>query len=289
MAKISFETMVSNPPENNGGNGGANIGFFALKNDGDVATVRILHDSINDFDIMTCHNVKLNNKFRKVACLRDPREPVENCPLCSQNNQVQQRIFIHMIEYVKTADNQVIAKPVVWERSAYQYGNKLKTMIEEYGPLSECIFRIKRNGAAGDMQTDYEMMFGNPSIYPESIYRKDPAIIETFKNYSALGVIVLDKDYNEIKEYIATGNFPAKVANAQPNTQAGTVAPAPQGYTPAQATMPPVDAPVSNEVPNTYNTTPNTNAQPARMPWEAPGTNTAGIYGSERPVRNRTY
>ena len=146
MARISFETMVSNPPESGTTNTPTNgVSFFALKNDGDVATVRILHDSVADFDIMTCHNIKLNNKLRKVACVRDPREPVENCPLCAQNNQVWQRIFIHMIEYVKNPDNQVIAKPVVWERSAYQYGNKLKTMIEEYGPLSDCIFRIKRN------------------------------------------------------------------------------------------------------------------------------------------------
>lgn len=259
MARISFE--VAQETENQSTNNSNNVGFFTLKNDGDEAIVRIMHDSTADFDIITCHPVKVGDKFRKVNCIRDPRDPMDNCPLCANGAQIQQRFFIHMIQYEKDAQGQVTAKPVVWERAAGDYGVKLKTLIEEYGPLSDVVFKIRRNGKAGDMNTTYEILFGNPSIYRPDLYPKKP---ELFEGYSACGTIVIDRDYNDIAQFVATGSFPQAPSNNQATAPVNT----------AQAARAAIDVVVDDAPPApaaypqpAYPVAPNTNQ---RAPWEAP-------------------
>ena len=202
MAKVSFNAAMSTTATRE--SSGNSVGFFSLKNDGDEAIVRIMHDSVEDFDIVTLHPITLGGKYRSVSCIRDAREPMDNCPLCSSGAKIMSKIFIHMIQYTTDANGQIEAKPVVWERSI-SYATKLKNDIDEYGPLSNCIFKIKRNGKAGDMQTTYEMKLGNPNMYNESSY---PKLEGVFDNYSACGTVVLDKNYDEIATYVATGNFP---------------------------------------------------------------------------------
>ena len=203
MAKVSFDTAVSNM-NSEATNSNNSIGFLSLKNDGDEAIVRIMHDSVDDFDIVTVHPISVGGKFRSVSCIREPRDPMDNCPLCKSGAKIMSRIFIHMIQYTTNENGQIEAKPVVWERSI-SYATKLKNDIDEYGPLSNCIFKIKRNGKAGDMQTTYEMKLGNPAMYNEASY---PKIENAFTNYSACGTVVLDKNYDEIAEFLATGKFP---------------------------------------------------------------------------------
>lgn len=254
MAKMSFDTAVSsmNAESNNNTN---SIGFFSLKNDGDEAIVRIMHDSVNDFDILTTHPITVGGKYRSINCIREPRDPMDNCPLCKKGTKVQSRIFIHMIQYVTNAQGQIEAKPVVWERSI-SYATKLKNDINEYGPLSNCIFKIKRNGKAGDMQTTYDMRLGNPSMYNEANY---PKLVDAFNGYSACGTIVLDKNFDEIAAFIATGSFP-EVSKADTTTPTNDVAentytpntatpreswsaPTTGGYTPNGTSAMPTDAP----------------------------------------------
>lgn len=217
MAKVSFETVQSMANENNGSGNG--VGFFSLKNDGDEAIVRIMHDSVADFDILTCHSAKVGDKFRKINCIRNPLDSVDNCPLCAKGEKIQQRFFVHMIQYEKDAQGQIISKPVVWERSAGEYGTKLKNMIAEYGPLSDCIFKVKRNGRAGDMGTTYELMFGNPSIYRADLYPKKP---ELFDGYSACGTVVIDKDFSALSQFASTGRFPESGSTSAVATPAPT-------------------------------------------------------------------
>lgn len=269
MARISFETAQSTISENTGNS----VGFFSLKNNGDEAIVRILHDSVNDFDILTTHQINFGGKYRKVSCIRDPRDPIANCPFCAQGTPLQQRFFIHMIQY-ENVNGQITAKPVVWERSANEYGNKLKTMIEEYGPLSECIFKIKRNGAAGDMNTTYEILFCNPNVYRSDLYPKDTS---SFDNYNALGTVVLDKNYNEITEYLATGSFP----------QSTSAESAPQVSSTNRTYDSSLDVVEDNNTPNAEAS--------SRMPWESQTSNSpqrvSTTYSNTPPVNrpNRSY
>ena len=60
------------------------VGYFKI-NDGEEAIVRFNYSSPKEFDIVTIHNIKVGDRFRKVSCLRvDGREPLDNCPLCAK-------------------------------------------------------------------------------------------------------------------------------------------------------------------------------------------------------------
>lgn len=272
MARISFDTLQETVSTNSGDNNNG-IKLFALKNDGDVAIVRIMHDSVADFDILTTHKIKVGDKWRSISCIRDPREPIDNCPLCKNNEKIQQRFYIHMIQYTQEPNGQIVATPVVWDRTAGEYANKFKTLIEEYGPLSDLIFKIKRNGKAGDMGTTYEILMGNQSIYPAESYPK----INAFDSYSALGRIVLDKNYNEINSFLATGTFPQN----NNNTNANQVADGNMNNNVAPNYTPPVNQGTytGNAPMNTVPT--NNTGAPTSMPWD----NNSAAPTMNRPVR----
>lgn len=250
MARISFEAVQNDT--NTGGGNNDGIKIFSLKNDGDEAIVRIMHDSVEDFDIITTHPVKIGDKYRKVSCIRDPREPMDNCPLCKAGVKIQQRFYIHMIQYIVDNNGAVIAKPVVWERAAGQYATKIKTLIDEYGPLSDSIFKIRRNGKAGDMDTTYEILYGNPTIYRADLYPKD---VNLFNGYTALGTKVLDRSFEDISQFMATGNFPLR-------DKTGTVV-TPQVPVSTPTTPEPVVTMPYTAVPTPTYTTPPTVSAPA--------------------------
>lgn len=274
MARMSFDTYQEAATVLNQNNGDG-IKMFGLKDDGHEAVVRIMHDSTEDFDIGTCHKVKIGDRYRKVGCLRDPREPVDKCPLCKSGAKIEQRIFIHMLRYDKNEAGQVTVTPVVWERTAREYANKLKNMIQEYGPLSDCIFKIRRNGKAGDMSTTYELLYANPTVYRPELYPKDE---KAFEGYSAFGKVVMDKTFDEISEYLATGQFPQR-QNAT-NNNAGPVNEQPTyGVAPTPTTNPltipnnvpygggyvPQAAPAPTAAPQGYTPT-TTTAEPVARP-----------------------
>lgn len=199
---------------------GPYVGFFTLKNDGDEAIVRIMHDSPEDFDILAVHQTTVDGKFRNVSCLRSPSDPMDMCPFCAANKKFATRLYIHLIQYVRDENNQIVAQPKVWERST-AYAKQLAEYINEYGPLSDMIFKIKRSGAKGSMDTTYTIIPANAKLYPEDIYVKDA---EALADYQALGHAVLDKNYEEM----------IAMLDGAPTTQQ-SAAPARPAYTPAPA------------------------------------------------------
>ena len=214
MAQVKFSDVNTNEQYSNT----SQVGFFGLKNDNDEAIVRFMHDSTDSFDILTVHNIAINGKYRKVNCIRDPHEPIEKCPLCQNGTQIQQRLFIHLIQYIKDERGIIVPVPKVWERSM-QYASTLKSFIDNYGPLSDMLFKVVRHGAAGNMKTTYEILpIMNKTVYRDDIYVKNA---EAFNDYKVLGSIVMDKDYSELNSYITTGVFPDKSNNnySQPMSQ----------------------------------------------------------------------
>ena len=215
MAQIDFYSIQNN--ENSNGN---SVGFFSLKSDGDEAIVRFAHDSVESFEILTTHDITLNGKFRKVNCIRDPEEPIENCPMCASGKNVKQRIYIRMVQYVVDQNTgNIVAMPKVWDRPA-SYARKLKSLMDEYGTLTDFVFKIKRHGASGSRETSYDILFCNPTNYDVNRYVKD---FSAFDNYHALGSVVLNKNFDELFTFETTGSFPAKeeqrtVANNIPAT-----------------------------------------------------------------------
>lgn len=238
MAQISFES-ASQMESSRANSGPGSFDFFTLKNDGDEAIVRIMHDSVADFPIFTVHEVNVEGKFRKVNCIRDAHEPVANCPLCKASKPITNRFFIHMLQYKQQDDGSMVPTPVIWDRSM-AYASKLKGMLDEYGPLSECLFKIKRHGAAGSMDTTYDILFCSPRIYNDAAY---PRMTDPFKDVKLLGTVILDKDFNDLSAFLATGSFP----KAQQVNNSPVASPSAPEYTPKETyTAPPVN-PVRNE------------------------------------------
>lgn len=216
MARISFEEFQEVSQKENNYNGGNSPQFFSLRNDGDEAVVRIMHDSPNDFDIIGVHSVKVGDRFRKVGCVRSTNQPVDVCPLCKAGTQFQYRFYVHMLQYFNDENGNVVCKPVIWDRAAKSMSRELMDKLNEYGPLSDVIFKIKRSGAHGDMKTTYSINFANPSVYRPDLYKKDE---EAFKDYTAFGTVVMDKSAEEINQFMQTGEFPKRESNKDVNIQ----------------------------------------------------------------------
>lgn len=195
MAKIKFYD-VDNVTSSSDNPQRSSVGFFSLKNDGDEAIVRIMHDDVESFDIHTCHVVQIDGRFRNVECIREPMSPVSDCPMCASKEKITTKLFIKMIQYVRDEQTgQIKANPVIWDRGI-SYAKILKNLLDEYGPLSENIFKIKRSGAAKSMDTTYSIMLGSPMVYKKEMY---PIIPNAFDNYSVLNnIVVLNKNYDEM-------------------------------------------------------------------------------------------
>lgn len=276
MAQISYEDVKANDNE-------YSVEFFNIKNDGGEALVRILCDSISDLDILTVHPVTIGQSAfpnREVSCLRTPHEPLEKCPFCNSGEKVKQRVYIKMLQY----DPQT-HKPsaVVWNRPAGVYVPKLKSYIDNYGPLSQIMCKIVRHGSGLD--TTYDIIPNlNPQLYTLDAYKLDTSDFEDFK---VLGRMVLDKTADEMIEYMRTGQFPQKKVDDTPQY---TTVPQqiPGGYSSSQmgaynnVTSAPVNGTMTSAYSSPLNNVPNTD------PWGNPmngGPAPMNFEGLERPQR----
>lgn len=229
MARVTFEeaTEMQNAINPN------YVESFVLKNDGDEALVRFMHDDVSSFDIVTTHSVTINGKFRSVNCLRNPKEPMENCPLCASGANTQNVMFIHLIEYRMDDKNNIVPVPKVWARGL-SYATRIKSLINEYGPLSQCLFKIHRNGAAGSRETSYDILFAPDRIYPSQNY---PIPEGAFENYSATGTIVLDKSFEDLSVFVNTGRMPEAVQESAPSYGAPNRVPQTTQFVPSGASV----------------------------------------------------
>ena len=214
MSKQDFDSISFSNSTSNGGTQAnkLQVAFFQLKNDGDEAVVRFMCDSTKDFEIFTTHITPTsNNRFMKVNCLRDANEPVSKCPLCeSKNFKLSQTFCVPLIQYEKQSDGSVVATPKVWARPI-AFAQKLKSYIDNYGPLSDIICKIIRHGAAGNLQTEFEVVPNlSKTIFRDDIYVKDT---EAFKGYTALGKVIANKSAEDMRVYLETKSYP------QHNTQ----------------------------------------------------------------------
>ena len=198
MAEFSYQDL-----EKFSSNGNQQVGFFGLKNDKDEAIVRFAFDGVEGLQFATVHNVTVNGKYRKASCLRtDLRiDPIEKCPLCVAGIPLQRRVFIKLIQYnldERDANGKPTYSAKVWERSA----NSAKTfasMVNNYGPLSDMVFKIVRNGVAGDTKTTYDILPCMPNVYNPELYVKD---FSAFDNYSVIGTVVIKEDANGLSQIL---------------------------------------------------------------------------------------
>ena len=203
MAQFSYEQYKSWGNNNNFGDR-VKVDYLSkyLKNDGDKVIVRFPYKSIQEFDCADVHTVKTGSGlYRNVVCLRENgRDDIEKCPLCASNNISKKRLFAKLVLYLSNEKGEIVPTPATWEANM-KVADKLADLIQEYGDLSNYVFRVIRHGAHGDTKTAYEVIPVNPTMYPETIYKKDFTGLENVKRYQV-------KNFVEIQQFLETGEFP---------------------------------------------------------------------------------
>ena len=264
--------------QNNSANTNVKVGFFKLKNDQDEALVRINVNSMEDLQFATVHQLGAAQRWMKVGCLNPVGSYSDNCPLCAavaagntSIGKATKRVFVQMLVSYKdpTTGQFAAAIPVVWERPA-GFATEIASKLRDYGPLTERVFKITRNGAANDMKTTYPLNYVPIYDKPEAV----PTDFSAFNNFNIAKHSYWEKTVEDINTFLSTGSFP-EVVRAQAQTQAPAQegayvaptafsapaaptfntqpAPATPAYqapvAPAAPTYTPPAAPVANEAP----------------------------------------
>lgn len=208
MARFNAEQV-----DNYGGQGQG--GFFSLKNDKDLATVRFMYNSMDDIEGFAVHEIEVDGKKRYVNCLRDYNQPVDDCPLCAAKYKVVAKLFIPLYD-------EESGELKIWDRGK-NFFSKISSLATRYNPMVATPFEIERNGKAGDTKTTYE-------IY--ALDTDETALEDLPEVPEILGGLVLDKTYEELEEFLEIGYFPDDEEEEAPPVRRGAAS-KPTGRQPA--------------------------------------------------------
>ena len=186
-----------NEVENYGGQGGG--GFFSLKNDKDVATVRFMYNSIDDVEGYAVHEIEVDGKKRYVNCLREYNQPLDDCPLCAAKFRVLAKLFVILYD-VESEEVKI------WDRGK-TFFSKLSSLCARYSPLVSTPFEIERNGKKGDTKTTYETY---------ALDTDDVTLEDLPEAPELLGTLILDKSYEELEFFLENGYFEEDVEEQAP-------------------------------------------------------------------------
>lgn len=238
---------------------GGSSEWFQLKNDGDVARVQFMLNSMEDIPIFSTHKVKVDGKDRYVDCLRSPEDPIECCPFCAAGLAAKAVRFIIMFQH----DDE---KVKIWERGR-QFMAKLQGLINRYSPLENYVFDIERHGKAGDQTTKYE-------IYP--IDSVQPFNLNDVEMPDLEGGLILQKSVEEMEYYLNYGQFPDSEVEQPVNVRRRQSA----GSTPVSRRTP-----ATNDVAGSRRAT-RASSPRAQMPVTPPA-DTASTSATSRASRSR--
>ena len=304
MANFSYsdyQNVIAKAQSNEGSS--TKIGFFKMKNDKDEALVRFNVSSLENLQFATVHQLGAAQKWMKVSCLNPVGSYYDSCPLCAAVSagakdigKASKKVYVQMmVAYKDNATGQFSAAiPVIWERPA-GFSREIANLLKDYGDLTGRVFKVTRNGVAGNMQTTYSISYIPLYDKPESVTNDFSA----FNNFNIAKHSFWEKTAGDINVFLNTGSFPE-------------VARAPQ----APASMPPAgaeryDAPVvaatpterdslsqteagfapsvpSFQAPAQAPTTPVTPAAPAFVPPVAPAANPAPFAVPSQPSTQPT-
>lgn len=175
--------------EHYGGQGGA--GYFSLKNDKDVATVRFMYNGIDDVEGYAVHQVEIDGKKRYVNCLREYNDPIDKCPFCEAKKFQSAKLFIPLYNVKED-------KIQIWERGK-KFFAKISSLCARYPDLVSHEFEIERNGKPGSTQTTYE-------IY--EVKHDDTTLADLPEVPEIIGGLILDKSADDMAFYVENEYFP---------------------------------------------------------------------------------
>lgn len=200
-------------------------GFFSLKNDKDTAQVRFMYESLDDAQGYSVHEVVVDGKNRYVNCLRAYNEPVEKCPFCQNQEKVIAKLFIPLY-------NMDTEEVQIWDRGK-AFIPTITSLCSRYNPLVSTPIEIERNGKKGDRETTY-------MTYP--LQADEVGLADLPEQPQILGTIVLDKNADEMLDYLEYGEFPGTEGEErQPQAdtrQQGQPEPRQRRRTPANTNQP---------------------------------------------------
>lgn len=208
MGNVSFSQLNFN--SNNGGaqDDVRRLPYFAVGN-GQSAMVRFMHASTDDFDLVKVHANEFTTKNGKliranVTCLADPTGiDMSGCPFCMNGEKVKTVMYVHLIEYVQT-QNGIEAQPKVWQRP-FGFAQELATLINDYGDLRNCIFKVSRTGEK--LETKYSVNYVPESRYDANVYGVSDAVYKAFEGYDADGSATMKKTAAEMENFLATASW----------------------------------------------------------------------------------
>lgn len=208
--------------------------FFSLANNKDKAIVKFLVDDIMDLEILAVHEINVDGKMRKVSCLRSFNEPITNCPLCAAGNKITIRYYVPMMVYSADSLGNYVGTVKLWEKGK-NFKSDISTMVTSYQPLSNYPIEITRNGEKGDMHTTYTFL---PVLNPSITSKIPPVDWDNIEIPTAMGSIVLDKNFDEITYFLANSKFPnmGNTSNVGQRTSVTTQIPQKGGSNVAQQT-----------------------------------------------------
>lgn len=185
----------------------SNVRFMALS-DGGEAIVRLA--PLDGDEIIYFHTETDDWKSRKIACLReDFRDPITACPFCAAKMPLKSRYYVKLIHYERDDEGNIVATPKVWDAPA-RYVSVLTDREEEYGPVQDMIYKMKRTG--NGQSTTYDFLPMMSKIYNDEVYKKDFSGLE---GYKAMGTIVKELSADEMQTLLE-GEAPAE--EEQPQT-----------------------------------------------------------------------
>jgi hypothetical protein len=240
---------------------GTKVGYFKLKDDGDVAIARINISSTEEFMFAAVHTLQVGGRWMKVSCHNPLGMNHDGCALCSayQANpkgsigKSAKKLYIPMIvsyRDAQSATGYTPPTPVIWDRPA-SFSRELANKLMVAGNLKDVLVLITRNGKAGDMQTTYSVDV-LPATHP--IFKPDmiPTDFSAFNNFNIAKHSYWEKSAEEINTFLATGQFPevAKANNQQTVNNAANsantyAAPATSAYATPAYTTPTIEVPTN--------------------------------------------
>lgn len=252
--------------------GSNKVGFFKLASEGAEALVRFDVSTINDLHFATVHKPVFGKKFESkdhpwavISCCNPFGQTTGSCPLCQMAEQpdsivtkAKKTVYVKMLVAYKDPTTGVYSapQPVIWERPA-GFAREISAKLQTYGSLKEILMKITRTGKGTD--TRYIMDYAPEKIYkPEMI----PADFSAFDGFQINKHSYWEKSAEEIRAFLATGEFPSNAATTN-TTSISRTAPA-NHTTPTYSQPTAVDFAAHAAPQQIFNHAPNTQTVPAQ-------------------------
>lgn len=216
MPKYSYDTYADLKKESTNKKE-RKVGYFKLK-PGEKALVRFAYETPQDFEIVTVHEAKVQDKVRTILCLRNAKDDISVCPLCANGTPLKARFYAKLLRYTTDENGNVTVSPETanWSK---KYADTLRVRFQEYGNLCDCLFVVTRIGTGVD--TSYDIQYANPVKYSEANgYVKD---FSAFEDFDLSPHCYTERNKEDIEEFLQTGDFPMRKKEGA--TGVGTVMP----------------------------------------------------------------